>query len=193
MKHSFLITAMTLLLTSSLFAQRDETLFNKFRLTGAWGGFSYNMTSVGADNVTLRGGFGGVEFGKSFFVGWGSYRTDNGFFIRDLTSDRFDMDYNGLILGYTPNAYKVFHLKGNVLIGGGDVTNSDTFESDNFFVIQPSIGVEVNIFRWFRLGLDGGYRVMLNGELPGLSSADLSAAYGQVSFKFGWSWGRKRY
>ena len=58
-------------------------------------------------------------------------------------------------------------------------------------IIQPSAGVEINLLRWFRLGLEGGYRSVQNYNIGGgLTEEKLSGAYGQASLKFGFSWGR---
>ena len=63
-------------------------------------------------------------------------------------------------------------------------------EYDKIFVVQPAAGVEINIFRWFHLGLQGGYRFVTDSSIAGLSDKQLSGAFGQATLKFGWSWGR---
>jgi hypothetical protein len=50
--------------------------------------------------------------------------------------------------------------------------------------------VEINVFRWFHIGLEGGYRFISDTNVAGLTNQDLSGLYGQATFKFGFSWGR---
>ena len=52
-------------------------------------------------------------------------------------------------------------------------------------------GVEINIFRWLHLGLEGGYRFVTSSDIS-LSDRQLSNAFGQATLKFGFSWGRYR-
>ena len=62
--------------TLGLMAQSEETLFNQtnMRLSGAWGSAAYNFSSFNGEDWTLiRGGYGGVEFGRDLFIGWGGW------------------------------------------------------------------------------------------------------------------------
>ena len=56
--------------------------------------------------------------------------------------------------------------------------------------MQPSAGVEINVFRWFRLGLEGGYRFVNDNDIAAIQDTQIEGAYGQASLKFGFSWGR---
>jgi hypothetical protein len=186
----FLLFGLCLSLTS-LTAQSDQTLFGNsgMRLSGAWGGWNVGLTAFDDDFAVTRGGFGGLEFGKNVFVGWGGFETTDQGLFGSSSNSRFDLDYTGLMLGYNAQSHKVIHPQFLLMIGGGEATIANE-GSDNVFVLQPGAGVEVNIFRWFRLGLDGGYRFVTDTDLPNLKDTDLSAFYGQVRFKFGFSWGR---
>jgi hypothetical protein len=76
----------------------------------------------------------------------------------------------------------------NVDFGPGKVRlNNDV---DRIFAVQPSAGVEINIFRWLHLGVEGGYRFINDSNIEGLSDSQLSGAFGQATLRFGWSWGR---
>lgn len=187
-KTIFLILG--LVLTLNLSAQRDETLFNRgIGLSGAWGGSSFGMTAFKDDVGIMTGGYGGLEFNKNVFIGWGGFETQNDVNFGTNGDSEFDLQYNGLILGYAMGSHRVLHPQFMLLTGGGRARVQGQ-GSDNVFVLQPSVGVEVNVFRWFRIGLDAGYRVVTNTDLDGLKSTDLSAPYGELKFKFGWSWGR---
>jgi hypothetical protein len=172
-------------------AQAEETLFNKsgLGLTGAWGGWTSGMAAF-SDNLALtKGGFGGLEFGKNLFIGWAGYRTidQTPFATNELS--KFGFDYGGLMLGYAPLARKVIHPQIGLLVGGGEARVKNVGD-DAVWVIQPSLGVELNVFRWARIGVEGGYRHISNMDIPDYTNQDLSSFYGEVRLKFGWSWGK---
>ena len=58
---------------------------------------------------------------------------------------------------------------------------------DKVTVFEPSIGVEVNVFRWMRVGLEGGYRFVTSVDAPGLDDTDFSSPIIGLRLKFGWS------
>ena len=191
MKRSLLIAALMGAALSLAQAQADETLFNKsgLGLTGAWGGWTSGIAAFSDNPALTKGGYGGLEFGKNLFVGWAGYQTVDRvpFATNDLS--RFGFDYGGLMLGYAPYAHRAVHPQIGFLFGGGEVSVENA-GSDAVWVIQPSLGLELNVFRWFRLGVEGGYRYVSNSDIPDYTGQDLSALYGELRLKFGWSWGR---
>lgn len=189
MRNLFLTAIFSTLLLSSTFAQKDRTLFNNINinLTGGWGGTQTAITSFNGEFSTLQGGFGGAEINKNFFIGGGGYTTrllDN---IDQLT-DTYEMSYRGLMLGYAVKSHKVVHPQATLLVGGG-WQQEEGFGASDIFVAQPAAGVEINVFRWFRVGLHGGYRFVVDDQFTATDNT-FSGGYGSVSFKFGWSWGR---
>lgn len=190
MKKLFFVVS-ALCFTFALQAQRDQTLFNRtgLGLSGAWGGSVIGLTAFDDNYAVTRGGYGGLEFGKNLLIGYGGFRTTDEVAIGQNANSNFDLDYHGLILGYGVKSEKVVHPEILLLVGGG---NADVNKEgdDRVLVIQPAAGIEVNVFRWFRFGINGGYRFVANTDLPNLSDKDLSAFYGELKFKFGFSWGR---
>ena len=193
MKKLTLIALLIATLTTTIFAQKDETLFGRsgLRLSGAWGASTTNLTFFEDDFVAVSGGYGGLEFGKSVFVGWGGYRTTSDFNIgSDIQNRDLSFRYNGGMIGYAPRSHNAIHPKFNLLVGGGSLRVNGG-NADAILVVEPSIGVELNVFQWFRFGLDGGYRFVTNTDQLVTDSA-VSAPYGQMTFKFGLSWGRSK-
>ncbi|MCC6724726.1 MAG: hypothetical protein IT258_09460 [Saprospiraceae bacterium] len=184
-KHFWAILAFAMF-SATVFAQKDETLVGKtgLRLSGMWGGSNLGM-SFGGDNHGMAGGFFGLEFNKALTVGISGIKSTES---TDYTG-QFDLDYRGLLLGYTYLSHKVIHPRVSFLMGNGKLKLKGG-EDDTVFVIQPSAGAEVNVFRWFRLGVEGGYRFISNTSLPEPSDSEVSSAFVQLSLRFGWSWGR---
>ncbi|HNM27458.1 MAG TPA: hypothetical protein PKL15_18570 [Saprospiraceae bacterium] len=185
----FLLLA--LLASQTAFSQQEQTVAGERHLgfTGIWGGSKHQLIGLGDNNAYLRGGFFGLEFGKSLFIGFGKYHTDDNYSRGALQNQDFDLRWSVGSLGYGFQNYKAVHPMINVDAGGGKVRMGD-LGSDRVVVIQPSAGIEINIFRWFHLGLEGGYRFVTDTDLPGISDQDLSGAFGQATLKFGFSWGR---
>lgn len=172
-------------------AQSEETLFNQtnLRLTGAWGSATYNFTSFNGDDWTLmRGGYGGVELGRDLFLGWGGYETKDKVLLNGGDT-QLNFRYHGPVVGIAPNAVKMIHPRFTFITGTGRVWANDRSYGDRMFVFQPSAGFEFNIFQWFRLGFEGGYRFVGSSEKFNLNSGDLSAPFAQIEMRFGLSWG----
>lgn len=175
----------------TIFAQKEQTILGSsgLRLSGAWGTSTTNLTFYGDETSITTGSYFGLEFGKSLLIGWGGFNNTSQFRLPDLTSEKIDLDYNGFLVGYAPKSYKAIHPQFMMLIGGGqaDIANEGR---DGVFVLQPSVGLELNVLRWFRIGLDGGYRYVGGSDFANVQDSDLSAPFGQLTFKFGYSWGR---
>ncbi len=188
MRNLVLTITFSLLTIASLMAQRDQTMFGRggLDITGAWGGSQIMLTSFGGEYSALQGGFGGVELNKGLFIGGGGF-TSTTYNNLDQLGDNYEMSYGGLVVGYGLKSHKIIHPQVMLLVGGG-WKQEQGVGRDNAFVVQPGLGVEMNVFRWFRIGVNGGYRIVLDDN----ASVDntFSNGYGSVSFKFGWSWGR---
>ena len=185
MKKLFTLLSL-LVVTTVLSAQREETLFNRnggIRFTGVWVGTYNAFTDFGEDYNFNNGGSVMFEFNKNLLIGWAGYESD-------ITANGQEIDLEGsdFFLGYTFNSRKVVHPLVYLQTGSGRLRLQDRGR-DNIFVVQPTIGAEVNIARWFRLGVDAGYRFVSDSELPGISNADLSSPTFGLRLKFGWSWG----
>ena len=193
MKNAILIPLLCLGISFAASAQQ-ETLFRNgaLGLTGIFGGTIHNSSYFQEEDwAYLRGGYFGLEFGRTLQVGWANYRLREDIPIAG-TIDDYRMRYNGLMLGLTPDSHKLIHPKIGLIAGAGRVTfNSNDADRDNIYVVQPSLGVEVNVFTWFHLGLEGGYRMVSGVDDFAIDNSDLSTPFAQLDLRFGIFWGRK--
>ena len=193
MKNAFLISLLFIGISFSANAQQETLFKNGFLgLTGIYGGavHNYSYFESADDWARVRGGYFGVEFAKTLQIGWANYRLREDIPVEGTSTD-YRIRYNGLMLGFTPNAEKLIHPKVNVVTGGGRVIfDENNNNRDNIYVIQPSLGVEVNVTKWFHLGLEGGYRMVSGVNHTGLENADLSTPFAQIDLRFGIFWGR---
>lgn len=190
-KISFLALAL-FLMTFSARAQNEETVLGSrnLGLSGIWGGSQHQLARFGDDNSYLKGWNFGLEFGKSLLVGIGKYDITGEILWNNQPGQNFDMKWRTVELGYAFQSYRAVHPVINVDAGRGKVRYAGEAE-DRILVIQPSAGIEINVFRWFHVGLEGGYRFVTDSDIS-LSDQQLSGAFGQATLKFGFSWGRYR-
>lgn len=188
-KVSLLFALITLCMATTTFGQKEETILGSrgLRLSGAWGGTKSQITTFGETNSFLNGGYGGLEFGNALFVGYGGYTLTNDVKWDNVVDQDFNFEWNGPILGYGLNNWKRVHPTFTLQAGQGKIWFREDAK-DKVFVMQPSAGVELNVFRWFHIGLDGGYRFVTDSSISGLTDSQLSGVFGQLSLKFGYSW-----
>lgn len=182
-------------------AQGDQTLADKFALdlSGAWGGWNFQLTELGDQNAIMQGGFGGLEFNKTLFLGWGAYKLQDRVNLAGDADDSgagdIDFRYNGPVIRYTPRARSVVHPMFGLQAGFGkidldfDDPEVDDPGTDKVFILQPTVGGELNVTRWCRLGAELGYRYALNTELPEVGDGFANGLYGAATLRFGFSWG----
>jgi hypothetical protein len=189
-KFGFILLA-SLFCTTLATAQREETVVgsNGMGLSGMWGGYKHQITRFGETNNYVSGGFFGLEFGRKLFVGLGNYELQDQATWDNLPNQNFDLRWRPVILQYGFNNHRAIHPQIGIEAGRGRI-KTEARDRDNIFVVQPSAGLEINVLRWFRIGLDGGYRFVTDSNATGLNDSDFSGAYAQATLKFGYSWGR---
>ncbi len=106
------------------------------------------------------------------------------------------MGHGGFWLGYVTPQRSAVHLFTSVKAGWGavNIEFDDEFDyEDAFFAVTPEAGLEINVFRWFRIGATVGYRFM-NGldESPNFDRDKLEGMTGALTFRIG-GFGRDRH
>lgn len=170
MKNLILIFALSLT-SFSLFGQQQETLFGKSRVVGAFGGpfVEYNFAN---DNTQVSVGGGGAVIVGDFFLGGYGMGSTGQQWIDNVEPYEIDLGHGGFWIGGTYPSHKLIHLYSSMKIGWGAVGikfyDDNTTVDDSVFVLEPDLGVEINVFRWFRFGVSASYR-WVNGIDPSLS------------------------
>ena len=177
-----------LLISMTAKAQYEETLFGSLDLTGMWYTSTQNFSFFEDDAQYFGGGSFDLEFGKSLYIGWSWHRMrDDANITGTDRTELFELRHRGLNLAYAPNAGRVIHPRFGVFAGGGRL-NITGEGRDRVFGISPSAGAEINITSWFRLGLEGGYRLITDVDIDGFEASDFSTPYAQLQLRFGFSW-----
>lgn len=178
---------------SQIFAQRwsdngDQTLFNQGHRVGFFGSPIVEYSDFKHDVTTATGGGLALVAGDFFIGGYGLGVTDYNRIIND-DFDRLEMGHGGFWFGYVAPQHEVIHFFSSVKAGWGavniDFDNGPDYE-DTFFAVTPEAGLEVNVFRWFRVGATVGYRFM-NGlaETPNFEPKDFQTMTAALTFRIG--------
>jgi hypothetical protein len=168
-----LIAFCFLLAATAVFAQKDETMFSDLDRIGGWGAPIIEYTNY-------LGGYG---------MGTANFSLDN-----ILGEESLKFKHGGFWIGYTPMQHKVVHPYTSVKLGWGKanykLTGFDEKELDSerssIFVTTPEVGLEVNVFSFFRIAATASYR-WVNGFDPtgGFKSDDLSSFGATLTLRFG--------
>lgn len=196
MKHLTLCFAL-LLTVSFLSAQRDQTLFSGNNRTGAFGApiFEYYDLGKGGDFSIASGGGGALILGDFFIGGYGIGDIN---LVEIIENERADIDlaHGGIWLGATPFQQSALHPYMSVRVGWGaadiEIDDNNFNRGDRFFVLSPEVGLEVNVFRWFRVAGTVGYQ-WYNGldDAAQFGSIDLNNLRAGLTLRFG-AFGRRK-
>ena len=174
-----------------LYAQEINTLLGNgsAQISGAYGVASQKFSSIDKQFANFIGGYGGVHFNHKWMIGAGAYTLLNGrtiHFENDPNTNR-QLTYIGLITEYIHHSQRAFHLTGNILAGAAimgeqkklETNGSYTLSSRGRFVIEPSLNVEVNLVRWFRVATGVSYRFIANEKAYSAPAANISLKFGK--------------
>ncbi len=185
-----------LLASATLFAQKDETIFSDVNRIGAWGAPIFEYTNLDTDVETTGGGGGALVLNDFYLGGYGMGKTEfSKTFSADNKKDNVNFKHGGFWIGYTPLQSKVVHPYASVRLGWGkarfnstDLTTNERLAElkDNIFVTTPEVGIELNVFSFFRIAATASYR-WVNGidDLPTYTDDDLSSFGGTLTLRFG--------
>jgi hypothetical protein len=176
-----------------------ESLIGENARFGGYGGPVVKFSPVKGTLGTWVGGYGGMVVNGTLFIGGFGYGLSS-----DIAADQtiapqqsLAVGYGGVMLEYIGNSDKLLHYGIQLGIGWGGAgyvyrnfdnfgrNNWRNFSSDAFFVLEPGAYAELNIAKWFRIGVGASYRYVNGVELQGLSNGDLSGISGNLLFKFG--------
>jgi len=197
-----MLVLLSFLFTAQVFAQ-EETLLDQPIESGGYGSPSFKFSRLGDKFAVLVGGHGGWLINHSFLIGGGGYGLVNSITASQTAQTYFgtgsdlktQFGYGGLFLEYLGNPNALVHYSVSTLIGAGSVHYGYWNDFDQpygepsrgsaFFVLEPSVGAELNVTRFFRINPGVSYRLVRGSDLPGISDADMSDLSVYLSFKFG--------
>lgn len=153
---------------------------------------AYGMSSMDGSVASLFNLRGGLSLKDKISFG-GYFSTSlNPILPESETVQAVYMDYwtLGGFVEYTLSSKKAFHLTFPLYIGYGEVEMDNEIGDAglgeaNFFQIEPSALLEVNLHQNFRLNLGAGYRFVGQMDYRNLNQSDMSGLTASVGLKFG--------
>lgn len=186
MRKFTLIFIFSFIFSSLLLSQnREETVFSNtsINLTGIWGGSTNGLVEFNNNFSLSNSGYFLFEVNNDFLIGWAGYGSGTNL----ENGDKAQIGGHDLVLGYAFKSHKAIHPIVYAKGGRGSLKINEQ-KVDKVTVFEPSIGMELNVFRWFKIGLEGGYRFVTNVDANGLNDNDFSSPVVGLRLKFGWSW-----
>ena len=211
MNYLKVILVMVIAATVGLSAQekKSETLFSGDIEHGGYGAVELKYSQVNDGMGLFVGGRGGWIINSTLSIGGGGYGlvTDHvvdGYNPEDPLIDKAYLrtGYGGLILEYINNSDELVHFTVNALVGAGGAVYTDSWENEihpgdnegqdwnnyensEYFIFEPGITADLNMFTFMRVSLGASYRFISGLDLPNTENADLSGASVNLAFKFG--------
>lgn len=208
--RQLLIVILFFIISGNISAQTDslnttkeiKTLFKKRPVIGGFGALVYKYSSVDGRNTFINGGKGAWLINHSIGFGFAGYafktesEPDN---MLGNVKFRYNGGYGGILIEPIVFARHLLHINFPLLIGGGGITykkqtkNAEEYYEDRnaFFVLEPGIDLEINVFKFMRLAIGVSYRVTSDLNLDYVDGGEISkpdilngASYG-IALKFG--------
>lgn len=185
---------------SDLFAQDNteaKTLFGSENLMslkelGFFVAPSYSFTQMDGSTTSIFNLRGGINLRDKFSLGAYFNTSLNKIRPQSETIPNIYMDYwsVGGLAEYTLLSKKVFHLTFPLYLGYGEVEmdseNGDSALGEaNFFQIEPSALLEINLHKHVRLNAGAGYRFVGQMNYRNFDQSDISGLTGYIGLKFG--------
>lgn len=194
--RNLIVVLAILTFTLSVYGQGDtETLISGDIESGGYGGPVVKIGQIQGKSGIFVGGQGGWIINHQFVLGGGGYGLTNDILMEDIESTEdlyLNFGYGGLFVEYIIAPKKLLHFTVNSLIGAGGVSfrdkdyeQTDSYDDDSFFVLEPGVSLALNLHKHIRITLGGTYRYITGVDLEGTSNSDLSCATFEVRLKFG--------
>ena len=206
MKTLRVLIALTVLVTATVARDdfQEKTLFQKGTVLGGYGAPVVSVGKLNGEITVFTGGQGALVLNHNFIIGGAGYGLVNRINISESgtpedSSRYLNMGYGGIQLGYIIAPSQLVHIKVTSLFGIGAMGshgkvdfwdedhNEDDFDvySDVFFVLQPTISLELNVAKFCRLDIGATYRYSSEFEFESLKTGDLDGLELKMALNFG--------
>ena len=176
------------------------------RASGGYGAITNKFTTINGEYANIAEIYGGWYINHRFLLGFAVAGVTNNlpvlpeFSAKPGTALSYEYGQAGLMTEYVIGSEKAVHIAFQLFAGGGftlqyerhalyddfhDDHRHDVYDEDWFFVAEPGVKLEMNIFKWMRFSPGVSYRAAFNSNSLGLSDNALSAISYNATLKFG--------
>ncbi len=202
------VSVIILFISVSAYAEPRTLLGGDTQIeSGGYGAPVVMFSMFNEEFAVMIGAEGGWIINHQFVIGGGGYGLTTLHEIRQETVDQngqsatekyiIDFGYGGMLLSYIYRPNDLVHIYISGMIAGGGVSISQqqpseldvsTLHNDPVFVLDPKVHFELNVTRWFRVGVGVGYR-WVGGykeyEEIEFKSGELKSWQSAITLKFG--------
>lgn len=200
------MTAMLSLLALGAIAQQPiKTIFKSNpRSSGGYGAITNKFTRIRGDFANMTGLYGGWFINQRLMIGAGAAAVTSNIpvpleYSTDPTRNRsYEYGQVGLMTEYVVGSNKPIHFVFQLFSGAGFTLQYDRHNRHNnnldddsvsdehwFFVTEPGVQVEMNLFKWMRFSPGVSYRASFGSDAEGLKDKDIRGVSYNVTLKFG--------
>jgi hypothetical protein len=206
-KTTVMAAALSLLLGKSVAAQEPiKTVFKGgLKSSGGYGALTNKFTQIRGEYANMSGLYGGWFVNHKLMIGAGAWAVTSNIpvplqYSTDPSRNKsYEYGQVGLVTEYVVGSSKPVHLVFQLFAGAGFTlqyerhnwhNNNSSFDnsiSDEnwFFVAEPGVQVEVNLFKWMRFSPGVSYRTSFGSDAAGLKDKDIRDISYSATLKFG--------
>jgi hypothetical protein len=201
------IFAVLLFMNLQLFAQQSGSTGQApvdHLKNSVYGALSTQYSRFNNQSALFAGAYGGWMMNHKLMIGLGGYglvtrHNGVGKNVETNGQNTWKMGYGGLMLEYSFFQTRRIYFTASTLIGGGIIKNGNgrgtvsqngsdelkDIDASGFYVVQPSVNLEMAVNKWFHIGAGAGYRYIAGADQPGISNSRMSGRTASLTFKFG--------
>jgi len=192
-------------ITFTASAQDVQSIFGSGRATGGYGALSNKFTYIGGEFANLCEVYGGVFINRRWMAGLSFAGSTNDirvpveYSVDPVNPMTYQYGQGGMVVERVFNSNRPFHFVVSMFSGVGfsaqydrnewydyDYNHSTSIHDENwFYVLEPGVQLEMNLFRWMRLSPGVSYRQTYGSDGIGLSDGNLSDWTYNITLKFG--------
>lgn len=169
-----------------------QTLFGYDSKITGYGAVDSRFGSLLGNDAIFMGAHGGVIFNSFFNFGIGAYGLATTNHIVGTNPEEpldISMGYTGLMMGFNIMPKKVVHFSVPIFVGVGnlELEHYNIFvENSAFMVFEPGLQLEINVVKFMKIGIGGGYKMIHGTNLRNpITDSDLTNWSGNFSLIFG--------
>ncbi len=191
------LCAVLLLFVASFALAEDAVFADDLSSIGFWGGPRVGLTVIDGQFGMLVGGRGLMTLNRHLSVGGAGWNLVTNVESKPQIEeyDNITLTYGGFLIEYIAGSERAAHVTTGLLLGGGSFSfrnqmfgsNDEWYDrTDQIFVVEPHLSLELNMTRFFRIDISGAYRFAIDVDFEPYEMKDISGPTMGVFFKFGY-------
>lgn len=175
-------------------AKKKDFIIKDLNSLSFYAGPVLQFSSFDNDFAFFVGGKGGVAFNHKVLLGIEGYLLKSTNQSKVNNEKELSLTYGGVFVGYVFDLSPKVQIVPSVLSAWGQIGERkvDDYEeyvffevTDDFFVLQPELELELNLFKHFKIGFGVNYRMAKGVDSKNYVNKDFSGLGGTLALKFG--------